>query len=493
MQNQSLIHDLSYNNKNKLVWTGSYERLQQFVQEVLDLNEGGWTSPGADAKLFVAKGKDISVKWYAKSQSIAVYGDDRADIEDKLKSVASMAKSLSDVINSEEQTIDRSLENTLEALNTQLQTLKEEFSSKMSSVTDILLVHSKELRELKHLDSDTELSWLRKENARLKNENEKITERVNNLSFVLADLQDKAARANEEKNSLITSIRLLFKKDLESTQPINVIHPETVHDKQQLVLERSSDTSDTSSDHFVTISTKNSFSPLLVAETNPDETICPASNTIQNCPARTGASSDNNKRQQRDSATQTVKRDHNSQNETKVKPAYEHHRVNVAVIGDSMVKHLNPSKLRKGTKHNINVQTFSGANVADMRYFVKPAISRSPDYMLLHVGTNDLKRKTPQQIAGSISTLCQEITKESPNTKIVLSEIITRSDDSSLVPKIKELNGKLSQVCQNNKWGLLNHNNITAADHLNPYGLHLNKQGSAKLAKNIIEYFKNLN
>ena len=36
-------------------------------------------------------------------------------------------------------------------------------------------------------------------------------------------------------------------------------------------------------------------------------------------------------------------------------------------------------------------------------------------------------------------------------------------------------------------------NNITAADHLNPYGLHLNKQGSAKLAKNIIEYFKNLN
>ena len=112
----------------------------------------------------------------------------------------------------------------------------------------------------------------------------------------------------KRKIGLITSIRLLFKKDLESTQPINVIHPETVHDKQQLVLERSSDTSDTSSDHFVTIPTKNSFSPLLVAETNPDETICPASNTIQNCPARTGASSDNNKRQQRDSATQTVKK-----------------------------------------------------------------------------------------------------------------------------------------------------------------------------------------
>ena len=92
----------------------------------------------------------------------------------------------------------------------------------MSSVTEMLLVHSKELRELKHPDSDIELSWLRKENARLKNEKEKITERVNNLSFVLADLPDKAARANEEKASPMTNIRLLF-KDLESTQPINVI------------------------------------------------------------------------------------------------------------------------------------------------------------------------------------------------------------------------------------------------------------------------------
>jgi hypothetical protein len=82
-------------------------------------------------------------------------------------------------------------------------------------------------------------------------------------------------------------------------------------------------------------------------------------------------------------------------------------------------------------------------------------------------GTNDLKRQTPQQIAGSISTLCQEIVKESPNTKIVLSKVITRSDDSSLDSKIKELNCKLSQVCHNNKWGVLNHTNITA-DHLNP-------------------------
>ena len=51
------------------------------LEEVLDQNEGSWTSPGADVKLFVTKGKDASIKWYAKSQNITVNGDDRADIE----------------------------------------------------------------------------------------------------------------------------------------------------------------------------------------------------------------------------------------------------------------------------------------------------------------------------------------------------------------------------------------------------------------------------
>jgi lysophospholipase L1-like esterase len=127
-----------------------------------------------------------------------------------------------------------------------------------------------------------------------------------------------------------------------------------------------------------------------------------------------------------------------------------------------------------------------------MSYLVKPAISKSPDYLVLHVGTNDLKRQTPQEISTSISMLCQEIKKESPKLKIVISEVIIRSDDPSLGTKVKELNHKLLQVCNNNKWGLITHNNILV-NHLNPYGLHLNKQGTAKSAKNIIDYLKNCN
>ena len=51
---QSLLHSLSLNNKGKLIWTASYDYLQRFVEEYLNLREGSWSSPGGDGKLYEA-------------------------------------------------------------------------------------------------------------------------------------------------------------------------------------------------------------------------------------------------------------------------------------------------------------------------------------------------------------------------------------------------------------------------------------------------------
>ena len=71
------------------------------------------------------------------------------------------------------------------------------------------------------------------ENSDLREENDQLTERINDLSYILTDLQDKAECAEEEKAGLITTIRLLYKDlggnqpehahyhSLESTQPLN--------------------------------------------------------------------------------------------------------------------------------------------------------------------------------------------------------------------------------------------------------------------------------
>ncbi|CAB3997380.1 Scavenger receptor cysteine-rich type 1 M130, partial [Paramuricea clavata] len=115
-------------------------------------------------------------------------------------------------------------------------------------------------------------------------------------------------------------------------------------------------------------------------------------------------------------------------------PNQRRNPIDVAILGNSMIKLINPSKLRKSLKHNVMVKTFSGANVGDMQH-AKPTVEKNPKCVILHVGTNDLKHSIPKEIAVSISSLGKRIEENSPETKVVISEITSRFDDSSLMPK----------------------------------------------------------
>jgi hypothetical protein len=125
--------------------------------------------------------------------------------------------------------------------------------------------------------------------------------------------------------------------------------------------------------------------------------------------------------------------------------------VKVAIVGDSMIKYVNPSKLRKSIKQNVHVKTFPGAKVSDMHHYGKPTLKQAPDYLVLHVGTNDLKQSSPRQISTSLANLGQEIQTSVPTTKLIISEVIMRNDDPQISAKVKEVNSKLLQVCKNNK------------------------------------------
>ena len=125
-----------------------------------------------------------------------------------------------------------------------------------------------------------------------------------------------------------------------------------------------------------------------------------------------------------------------------------------------------------------------------MHHYVKPTLKQAPDYLVLHVGTNDLKQSSPRQISTSIANLGQENQKSVPTTKLIISEVIIRNDDPQISAKVKlEVNSKLLQVCKNNKWEHISHKNIVEK-HLNPYGVHLNKQGIIALAKNFTDFLK---
>ena len=74
-----------------------------------------------------------------------------------------------------------------------------------------------------------------------------------------------------------------------------------------------------------------------------------------------------------------------------------------------------------------------------------------------------------------LTSLGQLICTDSPTTKLVISGIIKRTDNSSLTSKVSELNATLRQVCTTNNWGYISHENIDRT-HLNTSGVHLNKQ-----------------
>ena len=142
----------------------------------------------------------------------------------------------------------------------------------------------------------------------------------------------------------------------------------------------------------------------------------------------------------------------------------------------STTTYLNPVKIRRGLKTRVTVRTFPGANIEDLYYYLKPALKSKPEHLILPVGTNDLKDKSPKTICKSIADLGDQITKHYANTKLTISEIIARSDQPEMDNKVGQTNTLLAKVCSDNAWDLIKHHNIKKK-HLNQYGVHLNKIG----------------
>ena len=78
--------NVALNEKGKLIWTESFEELQLFVKETLNLTDGNWGCPGGTTKQF--KSDDIDLRWYPDTLSITLNGKRKGEIIDQMKSVA---------------------------------------------------------------------------------------------------------------------------------------------------------------------------------------------------------------------------------------------------------------------------------------------------------------------------------------------------------------------------------------------------------------------
>jgi len=104
-----------------------------------------------------------------------------------------------------------------------------------------------------------------------------------------------------------------------------------------------------------------------------------------------------------------------------------------------MTKNLQGWKMSKAAR--VVSKCFPGSSVDDMCHYAIPTIKKKPDEVILHVGTNNIpEADSARHIAEKIVDLATFIEKESPQTKVTISSLITRKDSEAFKPKIEETN-----------------------------------------------------
>ena len=85
---------------------------------------------------------------------------------------------------------------------------------------------------------------------------------------------------------------------------------------------------------------------------------------------------------------------------------------------------------RLSQKHGkVKVFHFSVARIEDTNQYITPIIKKQPDYLILHVGTNDATPNTSNEIVDDLLMLKSNISKKLPSCRIILSKLIIRYGD----------------------------------------------------------------
>ena len=154
------------------------------------------------------------------------------------------------------------------------------------------------------------------------------------------------------------------------------------------------------------------------------------------------------------------------------------------IRGDSILNGLIEENLSK--QHNVRIRKFPGATVDDLNYHVHPILRKKPNYIIIHIGTNNATHSIFREILDKLLKLKTLIKETLPETEVTFSAPTIRSDNGKAALTVKNLCGHLLDL----NMDILSSRNIKSK-HLGHKGLHLNKAGSIRLAKNIIHKLGN--
>ena len=153
-----------------------------------------------------------------------------------------------------------------------------------------------------------------------------------------------------------------------------------------------------------------------------------------------------------------------------------------------MLREIDENRLPGAKTNSAKVRVFSGATIDYMKDFLKPYLKRSPRNIILHVGTNNSVNDLSSVILNKLLSLKKNfIHTEFPDSSVILSNVIDRSDNSIVRLKISNFNKHFNSL----KIDTIDSGNISL-EHLSGSGLHLNRHGNGKFAMKKVEKLREL-
>ena len=114
-------------------------------------------------------------------------------------------------------------------------------------------------------------------------------------------------------------------------------------------------------------------------------------------------------------------------------------------------------------------------------------LKKEPDYLLLHVGTNNCTFDPPKKVMENMLLLKEHIESVLPKCKVILSQPIIRTDSQKAAGTMR----LLISLFNNYNLYTMDNSNI-GVGQLGKKGLHLNDHGTKMLAMNIISLIRSV-
>ena len=250
----SEVNNLTVNEKGKFKWHGSFESLKTLMNKITE-KETKWSSSGYCKMLDL---DEVVVRWYSNNNSLTINGNMSENMKSQLRILAALTKADSEttknidtdtnetgqddsvvcITNCDESLTNINGNDKFEVLLDTLQKLEKRLGQKINNLeseiheTKIELYNEKMIRgenEAMNKSSVNDQSsavnkLLTKDNARLKKENDSLKEQINNYKCVMSDLNLKVKDLQNEKNSLVTVIKIIQNDQEQQQASWNVVN-----------------------------------------------------------------------------------------------------------------------------------------------------------------------------------------------------------------------------------------------------------------------------